>query len=70
MSAPPFVLRLSTMPIDDGIFAGDGVHPNNVGHGRIADLFWAVIEPALRSQVTYRPATGVQVLSGSNAPSS
>ena len=42
------LVRLSTMPIDDGIFAGDGFHPNNVGHGRIADLFWAAIEPTVR----------------------
>jgi len=41
------LVRLSAMPIDDSIFAGDGFHPNNAGHRRIADLFWAQIEPRL-----------------------
>jgi len=42
------LVRLSTLAIDDGSFAIDGFHPNNTGYGRIADAFWAAMEPRVR----------------------
>jgi len=41
------LVRLSALPIDDSIFASDGFHPNNAGHQRIADAFWAEMARAL-----------------------
>jgi lysophospholipase L1-like esterase len=38
------LVRLSTLPIDDSIFAIDGFHPNNEGYRRIADAFWAEMQ--------------------------
>ena len=43
------LVRLSALPIDDSIFAADGFHPNNAGHQRIADAFWAEMR-LLRNQ--------------------
>jgi len=32
----------------DKLFSVDGVHPNNTGHAKVADIFWAGIVKALR----------------------
>jgi lysophospholipase L1-like esterase len=44
------LVRLSVIPIDDAMFAGDGFHPSNEGHRRIADAFWAEMERVVRPQ--------------------
>ncbi len=34
----------------DKLFSFDGVHPNNAGHAKVADIFWAGIAKALESR--------------------
>jgi len=41
------LVRLSTVPLDDSLFSGDGFHPSNEGHARLADAFWGEIAPRL-----------------------
>ena len=68
------LVRLSALPIDDSIFAFDGFHPNDAGHQRIADAFWAEMARALgRTEVGTRsfpvPRSSFPVRrSGSNVP--
>lgn len=39
------LVRLSSVPVDDSLFAADGFHPSNAGHARLADAFWGEIAP-------------------------
>jgi lysophospholipase L1-like esterase len=41
------LVRLSAVPVDDSLFSGDGFHPSNEGHRKLADAFWAEIAPRL-----------------------
>lgn len=41
------LVRLSSLPLDDSLFATDGFHPSNEGHTRLADAFWGEIAPRL-----------------------
>jgi acyl-CoA thioesterase-1 len=34
---------------------GDGIHPNERGHRRVADNVWKVLEPILREEAAERP---------------
>jgi lysophospholipase L1-like esterase len=41
------VVPLSAVPLDDSLFSGDGFHPSNEGHARLAGAFWAKIAPRI-----------------------
>jgi lysophospholipase L1-like esterase len=41
------LVRLSAVPLDDSLFSGDGFHPSNEGHRKLADAFWGEIAPRL-----------------------
>jgi acyl-CoA thioesterase I len=47
------LVRLSDEPVEDRFVSDlDGFHPNDRGHKRIAELFLAVIEPEVASQLS------------------
>ncbi len=41
------LVRLSNLSLALDTFSIDGFHPSNTGHARIADIFWAQIQPRL-----------------------
>jgi len=43
-----FLVHANSQAEVDALFSFDGVHPNNAGHAKIADIFWSGIRKALK----------------------
>jgi lysophospholipase L1-like esterase len=54
-AAGAFLVPLSALPLDDGFFAADGLHPGNAGHALVADAFWREIALRLPGEGGTRP---------------